>query len=126
MNDVAYKFLSSFFSIFHARIKNYSFRDEKVKGTIYWDDGDEVQKFSWIIKPEKELLDKSERLCEFLTRFNLTNGDMILISENELKNKLVQDGWSLEDAEKSINCLCSIEVKMIDEGEETDSFFVHF
>jgi len=126
MDDIAYKFLSSFFSIFHAQIKDYSRRDEKMEGTLCWEEEEEIQNFSWIINPEIELLNKSERLCKFLTKFNLTSGDMILISENELKDKLVQEGWSFEDAEKSINCLCSIEVKMIDEGEETDSFFVHF
>jgi len=125
-NDVVYEFLSSFFNIFHARIKDCSFGDEKIEGTINWDDCEEIQKFSWKIRPEKELLDKSKRLCKFLTKFNLTNGDKILISGDELKDKMIQDGWNSDDAEKSIDYLCSMEVKMIDVDEETDSFFVHF
>jgi len=125
-NDVVYKFLSSFLSIFHARINDCSWGDGKIEGTLKWDDSDEFQKFSWIIRPEKELLNESRKLCEILTKFNLISGDKILILENELKHRLIQEGWSPEDAGKTIDYLCSIEVKMIDDGEETDSFFVHF
>jgi uncharacterized protein YaaW (UPF0174 family) len=56
----------------------------------------------------------------------LIDGDKIIATENDLLEMLKKEGWNNVDAEETINALCSLDVKMIDEGEETDSFFMHF
>ena len=65
-------------------------------------------------------------LCDYLYNHNLINGDGVIISEIELLSKLMSVGWNKNDAKKSIDYLCSIDVKMLDNNEETDSFFIHF
>ncbi|MFT3945673.1 MAG: hypothetical protein QM763_01765 [Agriterribacter sp.] len=65
-------------------------------------------------------------LCEFLIKNHLVHGDRIVISESELKTKLLELGWNKNEAQENINYLCSVEIKMVDDGEETDSFFIHF
>ncbi len=49
-----------------------------------------------------------------------------MLSESNLLTKLTKEGWKEDEAKETINLLCSIDVKMLDDGEETDSFFVHF
>lgn len=52
--------------------------------------------------------------------------DKIMISKSELEKRLVESGWSFSDAQDSIDDLLSLELRMVDDGIETDSFFVHF
>ena len=56
----------------------------------------------------------------------LINGDKIIVTEEDIKKILHKKKWSEETISNSINFLLNVRVNMIDNGEVTDSFFVHF
>ena len=122
-----YNFLASFLALFGANIDKCEINFNKVTGDIVWeDDKNEKQNFIWIITLETCVLIKLKLLCDFLLKYNLVHGDTIMISEKELVLKLSELGWNVLDAQENVNELCLIEVKMVDDGEETDSLFLHF
>ncbi len=125
-SNIVYVFLLSFFEIFNASIDKYKIEGKKVFGNIRWKDDNETLSFSWVIEMEESMLKKLKLLCEFLIKNNLMRGDRIIITESELEKRLLELGWDNDEAKNNINGLLSVEMKMVDEGEETDSFFVHF
>ena len=126
-NKEVYDFLVAFFALFGAYIGKCEINVNKVKGDIIWkDDKNEKQNFIWIITLEECVLTHLKLLCDFRLEYNFVYGDTIIISEKKLELKLSELGWNVSDARENIGKLCSIEVKMIDDGEETDSFFLHF
>ena len=120
------EFLKSFFILFKAKIEEHTILDRNIFGVISWDNEAGKQKFVFKNLFDFLLLSKTKSLCDYLSEQNLINGDQIIISESELIQKLNKSGWNETDAKEAINCLCDLDVKMIDDGEETDSFFVHF
>jgi hypothetical protein len=72
------------------------------------------------------MLNKLKSLCEYLIKNNLIKGDRIIITESELQKRLIELGWDICEAQKNIDGLLSVEMKMVDDEEETDSFFIHF
>jgi hypothetical protein len=125
-NNIVYKFLESFFALFEAAIKEYKIEGLNVHGSVGWIDEDEVQVFLYKVNYNEEILSKIQELCKFLYRHKLINGDKIKITEPKLLSNLTDNGWTLENAKEAVDCLCATEIKMIDEGVETDSFFIHF
>jgi|SRR5579871_256799 len=125
-NNIIHTFLSSFFKIFSAIINEYRIENKKIFGNIRWNDENETQNFSWNIQFEESALKKLTQLCEYLRNHDLVIGDRITITESKLQMRLFDLGWDKDEAQRNIDRLCSVEVKMIDEGKETDSFFIHF
>ena len=119
-------FLAAFFTLFKAKIEKYKIQDKKIFGTVGWLNENDKQNFVLIIDFDIAFLVNGRVLCDFLFKRNLINGDKIIISENDLLLKLIESGWNEIDAKESMQFLCSFDVKMIDDGEETDSFYVHF
>lgn len=119
------QFLTSFFLLFEATVQEYKIFDNEISGIISWDNEDDKQAFRWSFKDEK-IFPKIKLLCDYLHGHNLINGDKVTISEIELLSQLIRVGWNENNAKKSIEYLCSIDVKMLDDNEETDSFFIHF
>jgi hypothetical protein len=51
----------------------------------------------------------------------------VIISESELLSKLIAEtGWTHNKAKKAIDLIFSVEIKMIDDGVETDSLYIHY
>jgi len=119
-------FLLSFFEVFNASVEKYKIEGKKVLGNIRWKDDNESQEFSWVVELEGDILKKLKLLCEYLVKNNLMNGDKIVITESELQERLNGLGWEKSDVQKAIDGLLSIEMKMVDDGEYTDSFYIHF
>lgn len=119
-------FLLSFFGVFNASVGKYKIEGKKVLGKIRWNDDNETQNFSWVVELEESVLNKLKLLCEYLIKNNFIHGDRITITENELQKRLIELGWDSREAQQNIDSLLSVEMKMVDEGEETDSFFIHF
>jgi|GEM_PF-969616 len=120
------KFLESFFNLFNAKIEDYKVVDKKIFGIVGWINEDEKQDFLFEENLEDSLFSTLKILCDFISDNKLIEGDKIVVSENELMQKLINIKWEEAEAKNAINCLCELEVKMLDEGVETDSFFVHF
>ncbi|HMS30748.1 MAG TPA: hypothetical protein PKD32_12920 [Saprospiraceae bacterium] len=120
------RFLSSFFSLFKAKIEEYSIVNQKVFGTINWANEEDRQDFVFNVDINDLIIGKVKLLCDFLLEKSLVDGDKIIVSENDLLEMLKKEEWDNVDAEETVNALCSLGIKMIDDGEETDSFFLHF
>ena len=120
------QFLTSFFRIFKADIKGYQLAGNVVCGEVGWVDDDEKQAYRWTMDERfNALLPHAILLCDYLNNNNLVEGDRIVISEATLLSNLCNSGWEMSDAKKAIDYLLSFEIKMVDDGEETDSFFIH-
>ncbi|SEA68104.1 hypothetical protein SAMN05192529_1466 [Arachidicoccus rhizosphaerae] len=124
--SIIINFLKSFFTLFKAKIEEYKIVNKKIFGTVGWLNEEDRQDFVFKIDFDTLILSRVKSLCDFLYEMNLVNGDKIIVSENNLLEMLKKEGWSRIDAKEAVDGLCSLEVKMVDEGEETDSFFVHF
>jgi len=118
-------FLKSFFILFRAKIEEYEVANKKVFGTVGWLNEEDKQDFVFNIDFDISILGKVKLLCDFLNKKKLVDGDRIIVSENDLLEMLEKEDWTVIDAKDTINCLYSLEVKMLDQGEETDSFFLH-
>jgi hypothetical protein len=120
------QFLTSFLLLFEAKIENYKIVEDKILGTVGWINEEDKQDFAWTIRRDISYLYVTSKLCNFLYNNKLLRGDHIIITEDELQFKLRNSGWEEGSAKEAIEYLCSTEVKMVDDGEETDSFFIHF
>lgn len=120
------EFLKSFFFLFKAKVEEYKIFDKNIYGIVGWHNEDDKQKFVFKNEYDVLLLSKARILCDYLSARNLINGDKITITEIELIQQLNKNGWNEIEAKDAINFLCEFDVKMIDDEEETDSFFVHF
>ena len=95
----------------------------KICGTVIYDefDPEEQQDFVWHMTEDNVPSEDVRKLIEYIADNNLIDIDKI--------SKPI-DEWNLDFIEESqreivINKLFDIEVRMIDDGEETDSFFIH-
>lgn len=126
MNLLEHKFLNSFFNLFEAKVEITKINNKSIYGVLNWENEDDIQDFKWSNDFDDNSLSILKEFCSFLLENQLTKGDKIIVSEEALKEKLICAGWSNDKATKAIDYLMSLEVKMIDDGEETDSFFIHF
>lgn len=119
-------FLKEFFNLFKAKIEDYKIIDDKIFGIVGWLNEDDKQNFVLKYDFNMSSILSAKLLCVYLFENNFVNGDKIIISENNLLLRLVEHKWNEDSAKEAINFLCNFEVKMLDEGEETDSFYIHF
>ncbi|HEX8425798.1 hypothetical protein [Hymenobacter sp.] len=117
-------FLEAFFGALGAKKVLWTdFQLDKVYGTVVYDptDQEERQDFIWHMNESNVPSDDVRKLLWFLSENNLMDIDKIAKPIDELnidfieKNKL-ESVW---------NDLFDIEVRMIDDGEETDRYFIH-
>jgi hypothetical protein len=102
--------------------------DNVVYGTVGWEnenEDDDKQDFKWEIRFDEKMI-VTKKLCDFLNQHNLVDVDKIMISPNQLIEKLIKSGWNEIDAEISTEFLDGFSVRMVDEGEESDTFFIHY
>jgi len=89
-------------------------------------DDEETQDFSWLIRAVSQPPPDVERLCLFLVEHQLVSIDAITIPVSQLIALLVAHGWQRDRATECLDYILSTEVKMVDDGAQTDSFFLHF
>lgn len=96
---------------------------DKIYGTVIYDtsDPDERQDFVWHMTESNVPNDDVKNLVDFLSNKGLINIDKIMTPINEIKIDFI-DNYKLDNV---WNELFKIEVRMIDDGEETDSYFIH-
>ena len=96
---------------------------DKLYGTVIFDlnDPEERQDFVWHMKEANVPSDDVKKLIEFLSKKNLINIDKIFTPIKEINIDFIDKG----NLENVWNELFDIEVMMIDDGEETCSFFIH-
>jgi hypothetical protein len=96
---------------------------DKIYGTVIYDtsDPDERQDFVWHMTENNVPNDDVKNLVDFLSNKELIDIDKIMTPINEIKIDFI-DKYKLDNV---WNELFNIEVRMIDDGEETDSYFIH-
>lgn len=86
----------------------------------HYDPEVEVQELVWDIQ---EIDDDALLLVEYLIDHQLVDIDKITVSSDELRARM---DWPAERLEKAIDSLLSVRVDMVDNGERTDFYFIHF
>jgi hypothetical protein len=97
---------------------------ESINGIAIYDENDpeERQEFIWH-KSEKEIPSPELKiLIEKIVAEKWHNGDKI----SEHIEELEFEEFDNELKEKILNELFDVKIKMVDEGEETDTYFVHY
>ncbi len=126
-NSIRVRTLKSFFNLFEARVSiTKVIGENNFYGTLYWEGEEDTQDFKWTNIFNEEALNDLNDICGFVVKNQLNDNDKILIAEDSLRKRLVKYGWNFSKIENGVVCLMAINIRMIDEGEETDSFFMHF
>ena len=104
--------------------------DRQINAIVAWPDdcrkglpkSEDVQEILWHI-PAPKNIDDALRLGELMYDKGWVSSDRITISISELQDEI---HWERKRLNNSIETLLSIKVSMIDDGRETDFFFLHF
>jgi hypothetical protein len=96
---------------------------DKIYGTAIYElnNREERQDFVWHMSELNVPNEDVKKLLEFLSKNNLIDIDKIFKPIEEINIDFIDKS----NLEKTWNELFNIEVKMIDNGEETDSYFIH-
>ncbi len=104
--------------------------DEKVRAVVGWpDEGqpnydaeEETQEVCWDVQ-NLPCIDDALLLLELAYKNEKFDSDKFLLTKEELREL---SGWDLGRFENALRDLLLIKVDMVDDGEKTDSYFVHF
>jgi hypothetical protein len=72
------------------------------------------------------LIDLAAGLLGYLVSDKLISGDRIICTNQEITNNLINQGWDGRDVLRALDFILNINIEMIDNGQQTDSFFIHF
>lgn len=126
MNNVTFiiHFLHSFFDIYHAYIIEIQILKDKVQGKIMYKD-EEIQEFVWYYSDLSQV-PKAIQLLDILKEKEWLHNDKVIVSKCNMIKSLKHMNWNNNDINNAILFLFSLKISMVDDGEETDSFFIHF
>ena len=120
------EFIEEFLKLYKVKSVTYSkIESDRIFGNaIYdFDDPEEQQEFCWRMSEENVPNRAVLELIKIINANGYCDIDRITISENELFEKTKWQDRKYFD--ECFDKIFDIEIMMIDEGEETDSFFVH-
>ena len=118
------QFLSSFLGALGAEeIKWTEVSDIFVSGTVIYDqtDPEEVQDFRWTIKESESPDNETRILMDHIFEKNLLDIDRLKKTVDEIR----VPGLTDQEKNSAFDKLFGVRVRMVDEGEETDSYFIH-
>ncbi|MEO1486773.1 MAG: hypothetical protein AAFU57_13570 [Bacteroidota bacterium] len=118
-------FLKSYLKLFGVeKIKVINETPDLIRGIAIYDenDPDELQEFVWH-KPAKEVPSAEINiLVEKITNEKWHEGDKILTKIQNMNFK----EFDSTKRDELLDELFDVEIRMVDDGKETDSFWVHF
>ena len=117
-------FLNSFFNIYHAYVIEVGALNGRVQGKIMYID-EETQEFVWYYSSFNEI-PRAIQLLDILKKNEWLHNDKVIISKQDVVNYLKYMGWENVDINTTFLFLFSLKIKMVDDGKESDSFFIHF
>ena len=117
-------FLNSFFNIYHAYVIEVGALNGRVQGKIMYID-EETQEFVWYYSSFNEI-PRAIQLLDILKKNEWLHNDKVIISKQDVVKYLKYMGWENVDINTTFLFLFSLKIKMVDDGKETDSFFIHF
>lgn len=96
---------------------------DKIYGTVIYDlsDFDERQDFVWHMTKDNVPNENVKKLVDFLSTNNLVDIDKIIRPIEQLDINFIDKS----EHNNVWDELFEIEVKMLDDGQETDSYFLH-
>ena len=118
------QFLSSFLGALGAEeIKWAEISDRFVTGTAIYDktNPEEAQDFKWTMTESESPDNETRILMEYIFQENLLDIDRLKRPVDEIK----VSGLTDKEKNSAFNRLLDVRVRMVDEGEETDSYFIH-
>ncbi|MBK8482778.1 MAG: hypothetical protein IPL31_00080 [Saprospiraceae bacterium] len=96
---------------------------DKIYGVSRYLDEDEKQEFCWHVTEHNIPSDELIQLIKVIKDNKFNRTDKIIVTADTIFEK---SGWTNRTKFNSnYDKLFDIEVKMIDDGEETDSYFIH-
>lgn len=116
------------------RIKFLSFKDNCIEaiigwpnqGQLYYDENEEQQLVRWKYEVNRINLGTS-MVLEFLLVEKIVDLDLIKMSKSDLLSKICSRyNWNISYAENALADTLEINIERIDDGEKTDSFYLHF
>ena len=104
--------------------------DSQISAVVAWADDcrkgfpdyDDMQEILWHI-PQMHYIDDALRLGELMYDNGWILSDRITVSKSTLQDEIK---WENEKLCKALEALLALKVSMVDDGEETDAFFLHF
>lgn len=117
-------FLKTYLKLFGVKeIELINETEYSIKGIAIYDEfiPEEKQEFIWYISEKEVPSNELKLIIEEIIENKLHLNDKI----TDKFDKFEFSGTKSKNIDELINQLYSIEIKMIDNGEETDSFFVH-
>jgi len=96
---------------------------DKIFGTVVYDstDAEERQDFVWHMTEDKVPSEEVKMVIKYIADNSLIKFDKIIKPVEELNLDFIEQS----KRKKVIDELFNIEVRMIDEGEESDRYFIH-
>jgi len=125
------QFLSEFLGALGA--EEIEWREEtetEIAGKVIYkkDEEDEVQEFCWHVTEEGVPSKRVTELAKLLKEQQLLSIDQISVTREELRGKYNTE-YELEMSDKEfteiLEKLEEVEVPMVDDGKETDAYFIH-
>jgi rubredoxin len=101
-----------------------------ISGTVVYDpsDPEERQDFCWHACEADVPSDDTCRLAALIRREGLLDIDKLRVSRDDLRKMYNQSepvALSPADFDKALDTLEEVRVRMVDDGEETDTYFIH-
>jgi hypothetical protein len=124
MTSKRQKFLEVFLNSLGAKQIQWTAQNENsIFGTVIYDpaDLDERQDFVWHMSEDKVPDDNVVKLLNHVTDMGLLEGDKLKVPVRDIEIPHMNQ----ETKEKLFGELFSVSVNMIEEGNETDQYFIH-
>lgn len=125
------EFLSAFLGALGAEVIEWKDEMESyISGVVIYEKNnpEETQEFCWHKREDEVPSDQVLNLAKLIKDNNLLSIDKIIITRKELRLKYNNNfnlNFQEEEFSKLLESLEEIEVPMVDEGKETDVYFIH-
>lgn len=125
------EFLSAFLGALGAEAIEWKEETESlISGIVIYvtNDPEEIQEFCWHKREDEVPSNYVINLAKLIKDNNLLSIDKIIITRNELRllyNNSYNLNFQKEEFSKLLESLEEIEVPMVDDGKETDVYFIH-
>ena len=121
-----HNFLNKYLRLLGAdHIKFTKFELTRVHGTVIYDpdDPEEQQDFCWHMIEENVPSDKVIEVIDIIKENNYFDIDKVVVPWTEIFTKSTENNY--ETFLATVVELVDVRVQMVDDGEETDSYFIH-
>jgi hypothetical protein len=124
------QFIEAFLGAFGEVVVITTIEPDRISGTVIYqpDDPEEQQEFCWHASETNLPSESTYRLACLIKEQNLLNIDRIVPSRDALRLKY-NHRWDRNLTPPEFDCVVDdlegVKVRMVDDGEETDTYFMH-